>query len=72
MTEPKPCPICGSDDFATEFDETDDGMVTAVVECMGCDEDVTTRGPTSKPCETYEAAEEAAIRAWNEHGPVTA
>ena len=65
----KPCPICGGDSFGIVYDETDEG-VTAYVECEECDEDAETRGPTSKPCKDEAEAEEAAIRAWNEHGPV--
>jgi hypothetical protein len=69
MTYPKPCPVCGSTDFAVEFNQAEPG-ITACLVCMGCDENIDTRGRDSKPCKNEEEAEEAATLVWNECGPV--
>jgi len=64
MVAPKPCPICGGNEFGVAFDEVGKGEVAAYLSCESCDEDDDTEGPVAKAFDEW-GAEEAAVRAWN-------
>lgn len=64
MVDPKPCPVCGGNEFSIAFDEVGNGEVEAYLMCDSCDVDDDTQGPPAKAFDEEEA-EEAATLAWN-------
>jgi hypothetical protein len=65
MTEPMPCPVCGSAELGINCLESY-GHYEAHYLCLSCDSEVAAQGPLSEPFGTAAEAAVAALRAWND------